>query len=284
MTDSILLGGHVSTAGGLSTAPERASRFSFRTFQIFSKNQRQWKSKPLEDSDVSAFREGVRSMGMKGVMVHASYLLNLGSPDPDLRAKVLDSFADECRRVAQIGAEFLTFHPGSSRGTSVEKAIGLIAEAIDASVPEGFSAHILIETSAGQGNSVGHTFEQLAQIIDSSSRKEVLGICFDTCHVWAAGYDIRSREGYMETMDQFKSEVGLQRLMGFHLNDSKQGRGSRVDRHEQIGQGTLGLEGISNFVNDRRFSDIPMILETPLGEEGYGMDIEAIQGVLSDPE
>ncbi len=279
--DTITLGGHVSASGGPSNAPARAAAFSFNTFQIFSKNQMQWKSKPLTENESSKFKEEVRANSMRRTMVHASYLLNLGTPDESLRAKANEGMKIELGRVEQLKIDYLTFHPGSSKNTTLEKALSNIAENLNSVILEGQKSTILLETSAGQGSTVGHTFEQLAEIIDQVDEKSKVGVCFDTCHVWAAGYDIQSPEGYMETMDSFKSVLGLEKLMGFHLNDSKKERGSNLDRHEQIGQGTLGKEGISNFVNDRRFRNVPMILETPKGEEGYAEDIKAIEAVFS---
>lgn len=282
VSDRIMIGGHISAAGGVSNSPERADKFSFKTFQIFSKNQRQWKSKPLDPEEIARFHEEMKKYSMSKVMVHGSYLLNLGTPDKELREKSLISFQDEIERVEQLHIEYLTFHPGSSKDTTVENALKNIARNIEESIVEGQKSIILLETTAGQGYTVGYTFEQIASIIDQVDRKDSVGVCFDTCHVWAAGYDIKTPEGYQETMDKFDSTIGLDKLLGFHLNDSKKGVGSRVDRHEQIGDGTLGLEGIANFVNDKRFNGIPMILETPLGEEGYDKDLENIAKALKE--
>ena len=282
VSDRIMIGGHVSAAGGVSNSPERASKFSFRTFQIFSKNQRQWKSKPLDPEEITNFRSEMKKHSMSKVMVHGSYLLNLGTPDRELKEKSLAAFKDEIERVEQLEIDYLTFHPGSSKDTTVENALKNIAGNINASIREGQKSTILLETTAGQGTTVGYTFEQIASIIDQVDRKDLMGVCFDTCHVWAAGYDIKSPEGYQETMDQFNSTIGLDRLLGFHLNDSKKGMGSRVDRHEQIGDGTLGIDGIANFVNDKRFREVPMILETPLGEEGYEKDLKTIARALKE--
>lgn len=282
VTDIINLGGHVSAAGGVSKAPERANAFSFKTFQMFSKNQRQWKSKPLEEEEAKNFISEVEKYSMSKIMVHGSYLLNLATADDSLKSRSLVSFKDEIQRVELLGIEYLTFHPGSSAGTTEQGALKSVSDCISDSILDGQRSTILVETSAGQGNTIGHTFEQLAQIIDNVTIKERVGVCFDTCHVWAAGYELKSPEGYNETMDQFKSAVGFDRLKGFHLNDSKKEKGSRVDRHEQIGDGTIGTDGIGNVVNDRRFRGLPMILETPLGEEGYSKDIANISRVLKE--
>ncbi len=281
LTDKILLGGHVSASGGVSTSPERAEKFSFRTFQIFSKNQMQWKGKPLSKEEISKFREEISKRSMEGIMIHASYLLNMATPKPDLKVKVLDAFQDEIKRADALNISFLTFHPGSASDTTEKEALKNIADNLNTLITSDQKCTILMETSAGQGKTVGHTFDQLAEILDFIDQKEKMGICFDTCHVWAAGYDIKTVEGYGETMDRFKSSLGLDRLKGFHLNDSKKGINSRVDRHEQIGDGTLAIDGISNFVNDRRLRGKPMILETPLGEGGYAKDIANLSRIFS---
>ena len=278
-----MIGGHVSTSGGIHTSVDRAGHFSFRTFQIFSKNQMQWNGKPLDPDDVRKFREGVKKYGMSGIMIHASYLLNMGSADEELRKKVIRAFSDEIARADELGIDFLTFHPGSS-GKDGNPALSrkIVAENLNTVMRKDQKVTILLETSAGQGQTIGSSFEELAEILDNVDLKEKTGICFDTCHVWASGYDIKSTEGYGETMDRFKSTIGIEKLKGFHLNDSKKGQGSRVDRHEQIGQGTLGSDGISNFVHDPRFTKTPMILETPLGEEGYSRDLSVIMSTFRD--
>ena len=282
VTKKMLIGGHISTAGGIYLSPERALNFSFRTFQIFSKNQMQWKAKPLSPEDVEKFRSEVQERKMKGIMIHASYLLNMATPDQELKAKVLDAFSEEIRRADLLGIDYLTFHPGSSTGTTEKNALKNIADNLNSLITKEQGCTILLETSAGQGKTVGHTFEQLAEIIDQVQIKEKVGICFDTCHVFAAGYDIKSRAGYGETMDKFSSALGLDKLKGFHLNDSKKGLNSRVDRHEQIGDGMLGIDGISNFIRDPRLSEKPMNLETPLGEGGYEKDLAVMNATLNE--
>lgn len=282
ITDQLLIGGHISAAGGVSLSPERAARFSFRTFQIFSKNQMQWKAKPLPEDEVRKFREEVAARDMKGLMIHGSYLLNMATPNPDLKSKVLEGFGEELRRAEILGIDYLTFHPGSANGTTEHEALKNIAGNLNELIDGKQKCTILLETSAGQGKTVGHTFEQLAEIMDQVNYREKVGICFDTCHVFAAGYDIKSRNGYSETMDDFISVIGLEKLLGFHLNDSKKGINSRLDRHEQIGDGMLGLDGISNFINDKRLRGKTMILETPLGEEGYERDLSNMAKIFRE--
>lgn len=278
--EKLTLGGHVSAAGGPSNAPERASAFSFNTFQIFSKNQMQWKSKPLEDDEVRKFSEEMKKHSMGKTMVHASYLINLGSSDPALKEKSVNGLKEELSRIELLGMSYLTFHPGSSKGITEKESLGNIAYGLNSILEKEQNSAILLETAAGQGSNVGYNFEQLAAIIDQVDLKDKVGICFDTCHVWASGYDIKTPEGYAETMDKFNSVLGIEKLKGFHLNDSKKGKDSRVDRHEQLGHGTIGEDGIANFINDRRLSGIPMILETPKGEDGYGDDLKVIEKVF----
>lgn len=280
ITESILLGGHISVSGGVSKSPERASAFGFRTMQIFSKNQMQWKVKPLPADEVKMFRSEVKRVGLGGMMIHGSYLLNMASSDDELRMKVRDGIREELRRADLLGIDYLVIHPGSGKNDDSEKALENVGNMINQCIDESTGAMILLETGAGQGYTVGHTFEQLAGMFDHVEAKERVGICFDTCHVFAAGYDIRSPEGYKETMDKFDSALGFGRLRAFHLNDSKKERGSRLDRHEQIGSGKLGVEGIANFINDKRLKTIPFVLETPKGEDGYGQDIAAMEEVF----
>ena len=193
VTKKMLIGGHISTAGGIYLSAERAHNFSFRTFQIFSKNQMQWKAKPLAPDDVEKFRNEVKARNMKGIMVHASYLLNMGTPDQELRAKVIEAFGEEIRRADMLGIDYLTFHPGSSTGTTEKGALRNIADNLNHVITGDQKCTILLETSAGQGKTVGHTFEQLAEIIDQVQIKDKVGICFDTCHVFAAGVPMLSR-------------------------------------------------------------------------------------------
>ncbi|MEM0157302.1 MAG: deoxyribonuclease IV [Thermoplasmataceae archaeon] len=279
VTDELKLGGHISTAGGIHLAPERASRFGFRTFQIFSKNQMQWNAKPLPEEEIEGFRHGVSHYNMCRTMIHASYLLNMGTASEELRKKATDAFIVEIQRADLLGVDYLTFHPGSASGSTQKEAIKSVSQNLNSVMSEDQKCMVLLENAAGQGSTIGRTFEELAEMMDGLQFREKAGVCLDTCHTWAAGYDIVSPEGYLETMDQFNSTIGLSRLKGIHLNDSKKGRGSHLDRHEQIGQGTIGRRGIGNFINDRRLEHTPMIMETPLGENGYGADIEVIKSL-----
>ena len=280
MLDEIILGGHVSTSGDIYLSPERAAAFGFGSFQIFSKNQMQWKAKPIPQEDAEMFIASTRNGGFRKLMVHASYLLNMGSKDAALSAKVKNGLAEELRRADQLQIDYLVVHPGSAGDNEENSALRSISDMINSTFYDGMRVTLLLETAAGQGSTVGYHFEQLASMIDGVTEKKNVGICFDTCHVFASGYDIKSPNGYAETFDQFDSIIGRKYLKGFHLNDSKKGLGSRVDRHEQIGKGQLGLDGVSNFINDGRLRDLPMILETPGGEPGYPSDIKALESVF----
>lgn len=280
ITDSILLGGHISVSGGVSRAPSRAEEFNFGTMQIFSKNQMQWKAKPISEEEVQNFSSEVSRVKLRKMMIHGSYLLNMASSDEVLRAKVRDGIKEEIRRADLLGIDYLVIHPGSGGDDNTERALQNVGNMINDCFESPGKAIILLETGAGQGHTVGHTFEQLASMIDITEQKDRVAVCFDTCHVFAAGYDIKSPEGYNETMDQYSNILGLESLKGFHLNDSKKEKGSRLDRHEQLGEGKLGIDGIANFINDRRFRDTPFVMETPKGEEGYADDIRALARVF----
>jgi len=278
--DEILLGGHISTAGGISKSPERAAVFNFGSMQVFTKNQMQWRAKPLPDEEIDRFKENRTKFNIKRVMAHASYLLNLATPKPSLQEKVRASFAEEMRRAVQLDIDYLTIHPGSTGDSNINMAVSNVANMVNEVTEIPGRTMVLLETSAGQGHTVGHRFEELALMLDKVEDKTRVAVCFDTCHVFAAGYDIKSREGYGETMDNFDSVIGLNKLEAFHLNDSKKEMGSRIDRHEQLGEGLLGAEGIANFILDKRFQGKPFIMETPRGELGYSEDISVLDNIL----
>ncbi len=280
ITDMINLGGHISTSGGIELSPDRAIGFSFRSFQLFSKNQMQWKAKPLGKEEIELFKKSRRKNNISHVMIHASYLLNSATSDQELKGKVTEGLKLEIERADLLEADSVTYHPGSRKDASLEQGIRNVISILNVVLKEEQNVKVLIENSAGQGNSVGKTFQELSMIIDGIELKDKIGICFDTCHAWAAGYELVSREGYAETMDDLKSNLGMKYLIGFHMNDSKKGKGFNVDRHEQIGMGTIGLEGFRNFVYDEEIRGKPMILETPKGEEGYMEDITRLNSIL----
>ncbi len=286
------IGAHVSIAGGIDRSVQRGLDLECETIQIFSKNQRQWTSKPLDPAEVESFRSQLDRSGIRPVVIHDSYLINLGGPKEDMFVRSTEAFSDELFRASVLQAPFLVMHPGSHLGEGEEYGIGRIAEGLDRSwelyekkkEDEGEGepdTTVLIETTAGQGTGLGYAFEQIADIIERSSIGEHLAVCYDTCHTFAAGYDISKPEGYGKTFEMFDSVLGLDMLKVFHLNDSKKGAGSRVDRHENIGKGEIGLDAFVRLVNDPAFRDTPMILETPGGDEWYSANLQLLRDKIN---
>jgi len=262
------LGAHMSISGGLHLAVDRAVAAGCSVLQIFTRNSNQWKGKPVSESDAALFRSKFAASGLRDVVSHDIYLINLASPPGDTRDKSLAAFRDELETCARLGINKVVMHPGSHLTDSPDAGLKRVVEAFDqlfGEVPQ-FEGKVLIETTAGQGSNLGRTFEELGTIISGSRFPEKFGVCFDTCHTFAAGYDTASEDGYRDTMEQFDRLIGLERLQCFHFNDSKKGLGSRVDRHEHIGQGALGLNPFRFILNDPRFATVPKILETPKGD------------------
>ena len=260
----------MSVSGGLRLAFDRLAVVDGEALQIFTANQRQWLPKLPDEQEVRLFREMRRSLAKIPVASHDSYLINLASPKPESEAKSITALVGELRRCAALGVEYLVMHPGSHLGEGIKAGITRFTANLDRAFKEagvGAEVMVLLETTAGQGSSLGADFSELAQIITGSVFSPQLGVCFDTCHVFAAGYDIRTPEAYRQTMAEFARVIGLDRLRLFHLNDSKKELGSRVDRHDHIGQGQIGVEGFRLLVNDPRFSNHPMVLETPKTED-----------------
>ena len=265
----LLLGAHQSIAGGVEKALARGQEVGCDTIQIFVKSPNRWVSKPLAEENVAAFKEAVVETGIWPVFAHALYLINLATPDDALWRKSLGALADDLERCEQLGLPGLVIHPGSHMGSGEEAGIARIAAALDevhARLP-GYQAQVWLETTAGQGGHLGYTFAQLRAMIDGVNEPERLGICFDTAHAFAAGYELRTQEGYEATWAEFGGTLGLDRLRAIHLNDSKRELGSRVDRHEHIGKGLLGLEPFRFLLNDPRLYGIPMTLETEKGPD-----------------
>ncbi len=263
------LGAHESIAGGVEKALARAQEVGCETLQIFVKSPNRWSSKPLAEKNILAFKEAVEETGIWPVFAHSLYLVNLATPDEALWQKSLTALIDDLERSEQLGLPGLVLHPGSHRGAGEEAGIARIIAALDEihSRLPGYQVQIWLETTAGQGDHLGYRFEQLRLMIDGVREPERLGVCFDTAHVFAAGYELRSREGYEATWAGFEAALGLDRLRAVHLNDSQKDLGSRIDRHEHIGQGLLGLEPFRFLLNDPRFTHLPMILETPKGPD-----------------
>lgn len=268
------LGAHMSISGGHANAIDRALAAEMSAFQLFTKNQRQWRAAPIDPAAAEAFRARWDACGMKHLVAHDSYLINVASPDDEMWEKSRAALADELARCDLLGVPYLVSHPGASLAAGPEAGIARVAEAIDRihdEQPDG-EAVILLETTAGQGTALGRSFEELAAIIDKVADKTRVGVCFDTCHAFAAGYELRDEAGYAATMRGFDETIGLAKLKAFHLNDSQKGLGSRVDRHAPIGEGELGLAPFASILNDPRFAGLPGILETPKKEDGDGED------------
>jgi len=285
-----LLGAHMSIAGGYYKAVLAAAELGMDCVQIFTKNNNQWRAKPLTDDDINRFREALEETGIQQPVAHDSYLINLASPDDALWQKSQDAFVVELERAEALGLIGVVMHPGSFVKSSEEEGLARIVQAIDTvhQKTEGFQTQILLETTAGQGTNLGHRFEQLAYIIDETAESDRLGVCVDTCHIFAAGYAIGTPQEYRRTMKEFDDLIGIDRIRAFHLNDSKKEFGSRVDRHDHIGEGHLGLEPFRNLLNDRRFAKTPMCLETAKVErDGVPMDainLETLRGLIKRPK
>lgn len=267
---SLAFGSHVSAAGGVDKAFARAEAIAAESVQIFSKNERQWIGKPLDSAVIENFLAERERTGLTKLVVHDSYLINMASPKDDLRAKSIEAFKDELQRCDALSIEYLVTHPGAHTGSGFDVGIATFADSLNLvhdQLPD-IKALTLLETTAGQGTTLGRTFEELAAIIDKVEAKERVGVCIDTCHIFAAGYDYRTMETFAATIAAFDATVGLDRVKALHLNDSKFGLGTNKDRHDHIGDGEIGLEGFRQFVNEPRFAGLPAILETEKDDAG----------------
>lgn len=259
----------MSIAGEVGEAFNRGKQVGCECIQIFTKSSRQWASKAYSNEEIETFKRNRIESGIKTVIAHDSYLVNLGAPDEAMRLKSVAGLIDELHRCEALGVPTLVAHPGAHVGSGIENGIRTIAKSIDQahSACKGFKVNIALEITAGQGSTLGHTFEQMAQIFDAVVENERLRLCFDTEHAFAAGYDLRTPEGYENTFSELDKHVGLKRLAAFHLNDSIKDFHSRVDRHQHIGKGFIGLDAFRRLLNDQRFFGLPMCLETPKGPE-----------------
>jgi len=260
------IGAHVSAAGGVENAPVNAHEIGATAFALFTKNQRQWKAKPLTDESIAAFKANCAKYGYQPsqVLPHDSYLINLGHPEKEALQKSRNAFYDEMLRCEQLGLDRLNFHPGSHlKKTTEEMCLTTIAESINLALEKTNGVTAVIENTAGQGTNLGFSFYQIKKIIDQVEDKSRVGVCIDTCHAYSAGYNIKTRAGFEEIFREFDEVIGFTFLKGMHLNDSKKELGSKVDRHDSLGKGTLGLEVFECIMNDARFDNIPLILETP---------------------
>lgn len=265
-----LVGAHMSAAGGLAKAVERAVAAGCRTLQVFTKNSNQWAGKTLDQNDATAFRKAAKEAEIAPLVSHSAYLINLASPDGAIRDRSLTALVDEILRCDAAGIPYLVLHPGSHGGDGEKTGLDRIARGLDTAATQtsGVKTTILLETAAGQGASLGHTFAQLAEMRRRASSKARLAYCLDTCHVWAAGYDIVTRNGWRAMLEEADRTIGLTRIRVIHANDSKKERGCRVDRHERIGLGAIGEKGFANLMTEMAFEKVPKILETPKDEAG----------------
>jgi deoxyribonuclease IV len=260
------IGAHVSASGGVENAPLNANAIGAKAFALFTKNQRQWFSNPLSRANIKLFRENCEKLGYKPfqILPHDSYLINLGHPEQEPLEKSRASFLDEMQRCELLGLDRLNFHPGSHLKTiNEEECLSRIAESVNIALGKTQRVIAVIENTAGQGTNMGHKFEQLKFIIDKVEDKSRVGVCIDTCHAYTSGYDIKTPEGFSETFTLFEKIIGFNFLKGMHINDSKKELGSRVDRHDNIGKGILGEDFFRLLMNDARFDNMPLILETP---------------------
>jgi len=272
-----LLGAHMSIAGGYYKAVEAAAEHGMDVVQLFTKNSNQWKAKPISEAEINQFRAALKSTGVRLPVAHDSYLINLASPDDALWQKSLEAFNVELERAEALGLIGVVMHPGSCLDSSEDEGLARIVAALDQAhtSTKGFRTLTLLETTAGQGSNLGYKFEHLARIANGVAAPERVGVCVDTCHIFAAGYPVTTNAEYTATMDEFDRIVGIKRIRAFHLNDSLRELGSRVDRHAKIGAGKLGLEPFRHLINDPRFARVPMYMETPKGEE-EGEQLDAI--------
>ncbi|MFT7823781.1 MAG: deoxyribonuclease IV [Sulfurimonas sp.] len=293
------VGAHVSASGGVDNAPLNAMKIGAKAFALFTKNQRQWKAKALETKTIDVFRKNLEASGIlpKHVLPHDSYLINLGHPETEKLEKSREAFIDELERCDALGLEKLNFHPGShlvkipKRDPRYEEklleaelsCLDVIAESMNRAIDATSGTHVklVIENTAGQGSNLGYKFEHLAHLIDRVEDKSRVGVCLDTCHTFTAGYDLRTREAYDQTMDAFDRIVGFEYLMGMHLNDSKPPLGSRVDRHHSLGRGEIGWDAFGFIMNDSRMDDIPLVLET-IDESIWAEEIKALYDLIQE--
>ena len=269
-----LLGAHFSIAKGLQNAIYEAVSYGCNTLQIFTKNASTWKERKLTDEDIEPFHRAIRETKITEIASHTSYLINLASSDRRMHKKSCHALKQELIRSSKLSIPYVILHPGAHMGKGIEKGIQQIAESINRVFDEtpDLNTRLLLETTAGQGSGVGHAFEHLSEMLNKIEDRHRMGVCLDTNHIFAAGYDIRKKASYRQTMDTFDRIIGLENLYVIHLNDSKRGFGSRIDRHHHIGEGTIGIQAFEFILNDKRLMKIPKIIETDKGEKGEDWD------------
>lgn len=276
------LGAHVSAAGGVENSPLNAMEIKAKAFALFTKNQRRWDTKALSEKSIKNFKENIKkaNIDVKYILPHDSYLINLGNPDIEKNEKSYLAFLDEIKRCEQLGLIYLNIHPGSHLNQINEtESMKLIIKNLNKALSESNSLSIVLENTAGQGSNLAYSFEQIAYMIDRVEDKSRIGVCLDTCHLFAAGYDLRTKDAYEKTMSDFENIVGFKYLKAVHLNDAKSNLGSNLDRHHSIGEGTLGMDFFTFIMNDDRFEEIPMILET-IKSEIWKEEIELLYSLV----
>ena len=279
----MLLGAHMSIAGGYHLAAEKGGALGCTAIQVFTKNERQWRAKPISDEEASRFKSAVTQQGIKVAFAHDTYLHNLASPNPELWRKSVDAFTEELGRCERLGLDYLVSHPGSPMTSGADAGIGRMREALGEILDrtKGYRSRILLETTAGQGATLGSRFDEMAKLVQGF---DPIGVCFDTCHVFAAGYDLRTRPGYDGVMAEFDKHIGLDRLRAFHMNDSKKDLGCRVDRHEHIGRGFIGRDAFQFIMNDPRFAAVPKVLETPKENDMDPVNLAVLRTLATSSE
>lgn len=285
----LLLGAHMSIGGGIDLAPLRGNEVGCRTIQLFTKSSNQWRARPLPPEEIDRYRANLRATGIAPAVAHDSYLINLASTDAELHRKSMAAFLEELERAEALGIPYLVTHPGAHVGAGEEAGLRQVAKSVRELLKrtKDYQVQVIIETAAGQGTSLGHRFEQIAALLDQIGLPERTGVCLDTCHVFAAGYDIRTPGGYADVLGAFDAVVGVQHLKVIHLNDSKKELGCRVDRHEHIGKGNIGLEAFRCLLADPRLKGIPMILETPKDDDFLLSDrrnLDTLRRLADDPD
>ena len=277
------IGAHVSASGGVFNAPLNAMEIGAKAFALFTKNQRQWVAKPLDEETIKKFKTNLDLSGIlpKHILPHDSYLINLGHPQEEKREKSLNAFIDEIQRCDELGLDRLNFHPGSHLNKiSEEECLEFISQSMNEALKKTKNVKLVIENTAGQGSNMGYKLEHLGYLVENSIDRQRVGVCIDTCHFFTSGYDIREKASYENSMKKFDTIIGFEFLAGMHLNDSKPELGSRVDRHESIGKGKIGLEAFRLIMNDERIDDIPMVLETP-NSEIWAQEIELLYSLTN---
>jgi len=282
---SRLLGAHVPVTGGLPLAPGRAREIGATAIQVFTRNQMQWRARDMSLREAHLFRQAVRESGVRAVIAHASYLINLAAANPRFLARSRDTLAAEVSRCHALGIPHAVVHPGAHMGAGEAAGLRLVAESVDEVLgrTRGREVTVLLEVTAGQGSCLGHRFEHMAAVLDAVEQTGRVGVCLDTCHLHAAGYDLVSRRGYERTIDELERVVGLRRVHAIHLNDSRRERGSRVDRHARAGEGALGLRALARIVNDPRLAHLPMVVETPGPLPRWKAEIALLRGLITPP-